>query len=86
LSPCENLSISEFEKSIVSIYPNPTNDMITINSTLPILKVEIFNMLGSMVGKTNSNNSVDLSLQPSGIYFLKIYSDSGFTSKKVIRN
>jgi Arylsulfotransferase (ASST)/Secretion system C-terminal sorting domain len=85
LSPCENLSISEVEDSIVSLYPNPTNDVITINSTLTIQKVEIYNILGTMVGKTSSN-IVDLSSQSSGMYFLKIYSNSGLTSKKVIRN
>lgn len=85
LSPCENLSVSEFDESIVSLHPNPTEGIITINSTSTINKIEVFNMLGSLVA-ASKNNSIDLSQRTSGVYFLKIYTNNGITSRKVIRN
>ena len=59
-------------------------DKIQINSSSTIDKVEVYNVLGGKVGETNTK-TIDLSKQPSGIYFLKIYSKSIITSKKVIK-
>ena len=84
LTPCNNLSISDLDKTFVSISPNPTIDKIQINSSIIIDKIEVYNVLGSKVDETNTK-TIDLSKQPSGIYFLKIYSESIITSKKVIK-
>ncbi|MTE27961.1 aryl-sulfate sulfotransferase [Winogradskyella ouciana] len=84
LTPCNNLSVSEFENSIVSLYPNPTKNRIQINSTTVIDRVEIYNMMGSKIGETSSK-TIDLSNNSDGVYFLKIYSDTNMVSKKVIK-
>ncbi len=84
LTPCNNLSVGGFQQFFASIYPNPTMDKIQINSSSTIDKVEVYNVLGGKVGETNTK-TIDLSKQPSGIYFLKIYSKSIITSKKVIK-
>ena len=84
LTPCNNLSVSEFENSIVSLYPNPTKDIIRINTTSSVEKVEIYNMMGSKIGETSSK-TIDLSNNADGVYFLRIYSDAQMISKKVIK-
>ena len=84
LTPCNNLSVSEFENSIVSLYPNPTKDIIRINTTSNVEKVEIYNMMGSKIGETSSK-TIDLSNNADGVYFLRIYSDAQMISKKVIK-
>lgn len=85
LSPCNNLSVSEFNQSKVSLFPNPTNNIITVKSSNIIDKIEVYSVLGGKVNET-TNHIVDLSQQAPGIYFLKIYTNSSVLSEKVIRN
>lgn len=85
LTACNILSIEDFDAFKVSLYPNPTHAKIKINSNITIDKIEVYNVLGSKVGETNTK-TIDLSEQTSGIYFLKIYSKSNIISKKVIKN
>ena len=85
LTPCSNLSVSEFEQNSLTIYPNPTKDVVQIESGNPIDNIEVFNILGRKV-LTTSNPMIDLSAQPSGIYLFKIYSGSSTTNRKVIKD
>ena len=85
LTACNNLSLSEFEESTISLYPNPTKAKIRINSIRNLDKIEVYNVLGRKISETRSS-IVDLSGQTNGIYFLRIYSESIIISKKVIKN
>ena len=85
LTACNNLSTLEFSDTVVTLYPNPTKDKIFINSQAIISKVEIYNVFGSKIDETNTN-TIDLSKKTNGIYFLRIQSEYGVVSKKVIKN
>lgn len=73
LTPCNNLSVSDFDQLTFNLYPNPTKGKLQIHTVITIKKVEIYNMLGSNVGSSTSD-IVYLSKHLSGICFLKIYS------------
>ena len=66
------------------MYPNPTKDKISIKSFIAIDKMEIYNVLGNKIHETTFD-IIDLSEEAAGIYFLKIYSKSIITTKKVIK-
>jgi polyhydroxybutyrate depolymerase len=69
----ENLNDQTF-----SVYPNPFNDLLSIESNLDIKKVVIVNTLGSPVyTETQPNNSIFLEHLSSGVYFLIIEDESG---------
>jgi hypothetical protein len=85
LTSCTNLSLADFDQLNVSLYPNPTNAKIKINSNHTIDKVEVYNVLGRKVDETNTK-TIDFSEHSSGIYFLKIYSNTYIISKKVIKS
>ncbi|WP_296316932.1 aryl-sulfate sulfotransferase [Winogradskyella sp. UBA3174] len=85
LTPCNNLSIVDFNESVVGVYPNPTNTIINISSTQNIDKIEVYNTLGQKVVESRFS-TIDLSLQNRGIYFLKIHSVGKIISRKVIKN
>jgi len=73
-------------KNNITIAPNPTQNVITITSSIQIEKVEVMNLLGQVVllEKTNCNSiSVDLSNFNNGIYLLRINSN---IINKVIKN
>lgn len=93
-SNCLFTGISEsfFENSPVKIYPNPAKDKLTIefeSLELERIKLSISNTLGqnvySAMGLTQVHN-VDISLLPSGIYFLKLQKDLEQKTFKIIKD
>jgi hypothetical protein len=86
------VSIEEFSsKNQTLIYPNPTQNSITIKSS-EISEVIILNPLGHVVyvikNKSPLNyQQIDLSNLCNGVYFLKVVnSDSEILIKKIIKN
>lgn len=58
------------------IYPNPANDILVVENTQDIIKVEWFNSSGAIVSvptkeKTTGYTSFDTSTLPDGLYLLK---------------
>ena len=80
--PLANANFSELSKFS---FNNPANDYLNITSNLKIDKVEIYNLLGNLVMKTNTNtNNIDVASLSKGIYLLTVYSESDKSSKKLI--
>jgi hypothetical protein len=86
-------NLNEFTSSQFSIYPNPTNDLITINfqkTISGIINVVDINGKEVITEKLNLSDQIILSiygLQP-GIYFTNFISDDGksiFQSKKIVK-
>jgi len=68
------------------LYPNPVSNTLSIDSKLPIEKVEIFNLLGQKELEANSDiDFISTDKLTEGIYFIKIYSDKGTTVRKLIK-
>lgn len=71
----------------ISIYPNPTNDRITIKSGRPINRIEIFNSGGEKLFDKNFNNAMttlSLAYYPRGVYFIKVQAGTDVISKKLV--
>ena len=84
-SDCINISftsISEMSKPILSIYPNPANEILFIktNSNIESCIFEIYSISGVLVNQyTLYNSSIDISGLASGVYYLKISSNNNKT-------
>lgn len=80
-----DVGIKEFDKKeLINIYPNPVNTKITIFSNVTKQTLQIFNSIGSLIHRSiieSEKTEVDLSQQPSGIYFIRI----GSVTKKIIK-
>jgi len=64
----------------VSIYPNPANTRLTIESSLLNANYNIYNTVGQQVasGTTNQTKTeLDIQNLPEGIYYLKVHDASG---------
>ncbi len=87
----ENLTILGVEDESVSevvLYPNPVKNILNINlpNNIPINKIAIYNVLVGLVFQNNNpKNSIDVSRFPSGLLFVKIETDQGLVTKKIIK-
>ena len=68
----------------VTVYPNPSNDKITISSTYPIEKIVICNASGSMLFQTDQL-TIDISQLPVGFYYARVYSANASSTVKFIK-
>ena len=83
----ENLNISETEQINSYIYPNPTENYLSIRSNTNINKLEIFNILGQKILEKSDENILELktTILNAGIYIVKLYSDLGIESHRIIK-
>ena len=90
----EELDIEPHESDIIKIYPNPTAGELQItNYELRIENVEIFDVVGKCVAtaavKTGRTSSLpitlDISHLPSGVYFVRLQTDKGLITKKIVK-
>jgi len=70
--------------NLYQVYPNPTTSSIYVNG-LDIQQIEIFNLTGKSLIKTNLHN-VNLNTLPKGVYLIQINSETGTVMKKLIKN
>ena len=73
----------------VSIYPNPTSGDVTLDlSGLNAKTVDLFSMNGQLLNTvvpTNETMTMSLSQYAAGIYFVRIHSDNGVTTQKLVK-
>ena len=81
------LSTSSFIINNTRLYPNPVNKEFTIKLTNGLLlkKVIIYNSLGKLILKSKKNN-IDTRNLTQGLYLIKIITNKGNTTKKIIVN
>jgi len=86
-------SVNKHSLSGFNVYPNPNNGKFTLDQkslSLQNARIEVINAQGKIIMEDKLNNSTNQSIQlPSakkGIYFLKIYTDSGVHTQSMIVN
>ncbi|MBI9037669.1 MAG: T9SS type A sorting domain-containing protein [Bacteroidales bacterium] len=70
---------SNEEKEIVTIYPNPANEILNIESNEKIIDLKIYNGFGQIVFSSSPQNNkfnINTSEFTSGVYFVKIKTNS----------
>ena len=81
------LSIEENTTTLFTIYPNPTNGLLTINGTSAISEITVYNNLGQLLFTSFEKNQIDISTLSKGIYVVKIKGENGqFETKKILKN
>ena len=70
----------------VSLYPNPVNDILNIDTKEEILSVEVFTLQGQKV-LSSKENKINVSELPAGIYLVRIQDvNNNIATKKIIKN
>ena len=74
----------------ITLYPNPTRGTVRIqHSASSIQSVALYDVSGRMLDKENVNGHttvIDLSRHPSGTYFLRITTENGVATDKVVKS
>jgi len=78
--------------TIIQIFPNPTTGKFKItNHETQITNIEIFDMMGRALGANlricseTNETTFDLSNIPNGIYYIKIETENGTITKKIVK-
>lgn len=82
-----SLSTTDIEVADISVYPNPGNSEIFIEShNDPITRIELFNLLGDRVNLTIDNtDSIDISDLAAGVYLARLSTEQRSIVKKIIK-
>ncbi len=79
---------AEVELSM-DVYPNPSHSNLTVRISNGIINgVEMYNVLGEKMFHSKFNSAqveLDLSNQAVGVYFLRVESENGFITQKIIK-
>lgn len=82
------VGIPSIEPHEISVFPNPTTDLIYINSPEKISNIAIYDIAGRMVQQEVIDRyQYELSLRelPTGLYFLRLETHRGLFTHKVIK-
>jgi hypothetical protein len=83
------LNTREFDIAGLTIYPNPTNDVLNISTLNQIISlVEIYDMTGKNVISEKSQSlafKIDTSILVPGVYIIKMNTQNGFVTRKIIK-
>ena len=82
-------SVKDPNEHEINIYPNPFNNIITIEFSEPILKMELIDLNGkiiqSVVPDNNLKTELTVSENGNSIFFLRIFSEKGILTRKLIK-
>ena len=88
----EEEGISDNETVAINIYPNPTHDILTVESENLIREISVFDQMGRLMAvvETRCTTSlqcvVNTSALHTGIYILKVVTDRGIETTKFVKN
>lgn len=69
-------SVKPFDKTAISIYPNPSTGIFNISTEILLDRIEVYNVAGQQI-LTSKAKEVDLTEVSSGVYLLKIFATNG---------
>ena len=84
----DNVAVKNVERANISIYPNPTTDFVTLEGFNNISKISVYDLSGRMlktISTLNDNQVIDFRTYSKGIYMLKINSEEGITTFKLVK-
>ena len=81
------MGIEKIKSIPIFIYPNPVqNELIIDNAELIINRIEIIDLSGKTIYQSiDLKNQIHVSALPQGIYFVKLETEKGIVTKKIVK-
>ena len=83
-----NVSTNKFNKLTVNVYPNPTTDIVTIETDENLFNYSVYDINGREIqtGIFSSTNQINLQSASNGVYFVKVSTTQGSSATvKVVK-
>jgi len=72
--------------AVVVIYPNPVDDILHIQTTEAVRRIEIFNVQGALVMTVDGNaTAINVSNLPSGAYMIRFVTETGVSIQRFVK-
>lgn len=72
--------------SSINIFPNPIKDYFIVKSSEPVERIELMDSNGKLLFIMINEEFFDISGYPTGLYFIRIYTNDKQTIRKIIKN
>ncbi len=84
---CNALSVNSNALSQVAVYPNPTSDVLNIQTpaNVDVTSVVLFDVLGKKVNADYNNSAINMTSHSQGVYILKVETSAGTLTQKVVK-
>ena len=83
---CPTASVDEFNQLDISVYPNPTSDIVYIDGNYTQLEAVVYDILGKQVINKSITNNIDVSQLEKGVYILQLSDGVKLTTQRIIKN
>ena len=83
---CPTAGVDDQNQLDISVYPNPSSDIVYIDGNYTQLKVVIYNFLGKEVLHKSITNSIDISHLENGIYLLQLSDGVKIVTQIIVKN
>ncbi|WP_084466368.1 T9SS type A sorting domain-containing protein [Kaistella palustris] len=81
------LATGETKAFVTTLYPNPTSDILNIETQQRISKIEIFDLSGKLLKTADGGTKqVSVALLTKGMYLIKLYTEKGVVNSKFMKN
>ena len=80
--------IVDNNNSFLDVYPNPSSDIVNLNSSSAISSYTVYNMLGNRLFSANVNlekTVIDISSLTKGVYIIEVNQKGKFTNKRIVK-
>mgnify|MGYP003574935161 CR=1 FL=1 len=76
---------ADVKKLELSIYPNPTTEILNVKTLDKVLEVSVFDVTGKQINAKFVNGQINVSALPKGNYILRIVTDRSVYQEKFIK-
>jgi hypothetical protein len=82
------ISVKEISFDMISIYPNPTRDNVTVTMSSASASIEIIDAQGKLLNATQvvNGDKIDLSTYETGMYIFRVKTENGTSIFRVSKN
>ena len=82
------MNVSEMSLDVISLYPNPTRDNVTVTMSSASASIEIIDAQGKLLRATQvvNGDKIDLSTYETGMYIFRVKTENGTSIFRVSKN
>ena len=82
---CPSTLFTEASTATLSLYPNPVEDVLQIETGDAVRSIRIYNVYGTEVATATNATAISLAHLPAGVYVVRVVTDKGIATLSMIK-